>query len=353
MKDINIFFIMPFKDEFFEVYSMLQSQLGESYSFNNAGDEGNQQNILRDIIQPIYEADVVIADLTGVNPNVLYELGVAHTLNKKCIVITKDDLDNLPFDLKQYRAKNYDTHFTKFIDLVNYLKKNIDGAIDNTIAFSNPVVDFLNTEDILTLRTDSKVENIVEDNGYLDFMAEIEEGVSSMVDNVNDVIEHMNQLSDGLIKSTDNINKVSGNSKTNFIRKEARRVADLVSNFKKELENHNTTNTDIWDSVENNVLGLLENPHMLVNENYEGLSMFLKALLLLGDEINNNKPQINNFKDTLDKTIGVERTLSQSIKLLDFELEKYLTNSDQIIAGIDRIKDKFVLFENKVKSKKY
>ncbi len=90
---------------------MLKSKFSEDFEFTNAGDEGNQQNILMDIIQPIYESDIVIADLTGLNPNVMYELGLAHSFNKKTIVITKDDLSQLPFDLKQYRAKDYDTHF--------------------------------------------------------------------------------------------------------------------------------------------------------------------------------------------------------------------------------------------------
>ena len=50
--------------------------------FSHAGEEGNQQNILKDIIQPIYEADVIIADLTGLNPNVLYDLAEINYISK-------------------------------------------------------------------------------------------------------------------------------------------------------------------------------------------------------------------------------------------------------------------------------
>ena len=104
---------MPFEDKFFEVYEMLKRKFEEDFIFSHAGDEDNQQNILKDIIQAIYEADIVIADLTGLNANVFYELGVAHTLNKKVIIITQD-ISSLPFDLKSYRAKEYSTHFVKF-----------------------------------------------------------------------------------------------------------------------------------------------------------------------------------------------------------------------------------------------
>ena len=78
---------MPFADEFFESYEMLKSRFYDEFDFSHAGDEDNQQNILADIIPPIYNADIVLADLTGLNPNVMYELGIAHSLNKKTIMI--------------------------------------------------------------------------------------------------------------------------------------------------------------------------------------------------------------------------------------------------------------------------
>ena len=80
---------MPFGEEFFDMYELLKQQFENEYEFSNAADEGNQQNILKDIIQPIYESDVIIADLTRLNHNVLYELGIAHALQKKTIVITQ------------------------------------------------------------------------------------------------------------------------------------------------------------------------------------------------------------------------------------------------------------------------
>ena len=139
----NVFVIMPFQEDFFEVYKKMKEELGASFEFSNAGEEGNQQNILKDIIIPIYKADVVIADLTGVNPNVMYELGVAHSLNKKTIMITQDELSKLPFDLKSYRANQYSKDFSKINKLIETLKINLNGAIDNTVDFGNPIIDNL------------------------------------------------------------------------------------------------------------------------------------------------------------------------------------------------------------------
>ena len=107
-----VFVITPFTDEHLELYKALKNEFENLYEFVNAGDTGNVQNILKDIIQPIYDADIILADLTGLNSNVMYELGIAHTMNKKTIMITQDNLDGLPFDLKQYRTQRYTTHFT-------------------------------------------------------------------------------------------------------------------------------------------------------------------------------------------------------------------------------------------------
>ncbi len=51
---------------------------------------------------------MLVAELTGRNPNVLYELGIAHTLGKPVVMITQS-LDDVPFDLRHHRSIPY-TH---------------------------------------------------------------------------------------------------------------------------------------------------------------------------------------------------------------------------------------------------
>jgi len=46
---------------------------------------------------------VLLADLTGKNPNVFYELGLAHALAKPVILIA-ETLDDIPFDLRALRV---------------------------------------------------------------------------------------------------------------------------------------------------------------------------------------------------------------------------------------------------------
>lgn len=65
----------------------------------------------------INRARVVIADLTGRNPNVFYELGIAHTLGKPVVMLTQS-MDFVPFDLRQLRCIVYD-YKPKIIERLN------------------------------------------------------------------------------------------------------------------------------------------------------------------------------------------------------------------------------------------
>ena len=66
-------------------------------------------NITRDIIELLYYADLVIADLSNHNPNVFYELGVRHTLFRSGTIPIIRKYDSLPFDIANYRAIFYST----------------------------------------------------------------------------------------------------------------------------------------------------------------------------------------------------------------------------------------------------
>lgn len=64
--------------------------------------------IVDKIASLIFDSAVVIADLTGWNANVLYELGIAHTTNKPCILITQRKTDVLvPFDVRHIQFIEY------------------------------------------------------------------------------------------------------------------------------------------------------------------------------------------------------------------------------------------------------
>jgi len=350
----KIFVIMPYKDEFFQMYETLKIKLGEKYTFTHAEEEGNQQNILKDVIQPIYDADLILADLTGLNPNVLYELGIAHTLNKKTIIITKDDVAQLPFDLKQYRAKNYGDHFLKFEEMIKYVETTIEGAITNTITFSNPVTDFLSTSGIKEINLQSEPNKInitsIESKGFLDYVADLEEDTQQLTAEIADMTSDLGELTNGMNKSTDEINKVKeigGNGTASFIRKEARKVGTYVERFGSKLQKHNSEYSILWYKIENNINGLLENEYSLKDENKESMIAYIKSLYKMKDSLKNSISSTQSLKNSMLGNKNLERSLTQAIAITDGYLEDYLNIINQMHSSIERIikKSKFVFGE--------
>jgi hypothetical protein len=64
--------------------------------------------ILEDITSAINRAAVIIADISGKNPNVFYELGLSHMLKtKQTIMVTQDDFKSIPFDISHFRIIQY------------------------------------------------------------------------------------------------------------------------------------------------------------------------------------------------------------------------------------------------------
>jgi hypothetical protein len=70
------------------------------------GDLASPGNIMDQVWQGIRGADAVIADLTGTNPNVMLEVGIAAALGKEVILIGEDA--SLPFDVRHWRKIPYD-----------------------------------------------------------------------------------------------------------------------------------------------------------------------------------------------------------------------------------------------------
>lgn len=102
------FVIMPFDPSFDGIWEVVVRPTVESIGDRclRADDIFAPGSILEDIIRSIRESDYIIADLTEHNPNVYYELGYAHALEKTVILITRG-LDTLPFDLKHQRVVEY------------------------------------------------------------------------------------------------------------------------------------------------------------------------------------------------------------------------------------------------------
>jgi len=122
------FVLMPFSDQFFLNYEEAIRPALEAAGLRgvHAGEIFGTREIMEDIWESICTARIIIADVTGRNPNVFYELGIAHTMGKECVVITQSSTD-VPFDITSRRYINYDP--TKRVALKERLAKTLKSIL--------------------------------------------------------------------------------------------------------------------------------------------------------------------------------------------------------------------------------
>ncbi len=105
----HIFIAMPYAKEFNNLYYFGIKQTVEK--MGRKCERVDQEIFTGDLVQRIKErissSKLVIADLTGNNPNVFYEVGFADGCGKKIILLSQQQ-DNIPFDFKTQRQIIYD-----------------------------------------------------------------------------------------------------------------------------------------------------------------------------------------------------------------------------------------------------
>ena len=108
VEDDLCFVLMPFREPFYRLYDSCVRPVLESAGLKvvKADDIFTPTAIIEDIWEHINRARLLVADVTDRNPNVFYELGMAHTVGKEVIILTQDE-DDIPFDLRHLRYFTY------------------------------------------------------------------------------------------------------------------------------------------------------------------------------------------------------------------------------------------------------
>ena len=147
-KNDSCFVIMPFGGYFDKYYSDIYKPAIEAVGLfaKRADDLSRPGTIVQDIWTYTKDSRIVLADLTDRNPNVFYELGLAHALAKPAILIT-NSMTDVPFDLRALRVIEYDKNFSNWGQL---LKEKVENSIKETLQspISSVLPAFLDTKDI-------------------------------------------------------------------------------------------------------------------------------------------------------------------------------------------------------------
>lgn len=134
----------------------LKDNISVAHQIYEGGSINNQ------IVKRIIEDDINIVNLTGLNPNVMYELAIRHAVGKPVIIISEESTKP-PFDIIDQRTIFYKDTMLGAVNLKDKLKKMIQEIIDNPDKeVDNPVLKIIRENSVI-----EKVQKTEEgENGY-------------------------------------------------------------------------------------------------------------------------------------------------------------------------------------------
>jgi AbiJ N-terminal domain 5 len=117
--------MMPFKSELDNVHNTIRIACNElEFTCVRADQVWDNPTVMQDVFDLIYTSKCVIVDLTGLNPNVMYELGLAHALGVVVVPICSTETHS-PFDIVHHRHIKYNLRDITSDNFVSKLKAAI------------------------------------------------------------------------------------------------------------------------------------------------------------------------------------------------------------------------------------
>lgn len=110
IKENSAIFLTPFDKEGDKLFEICRRIFADVNMFLQRSDNRvEKDDILMNIITMIVQSELVVVNINGRNPNVYYELGIAHAIGKKTILISeaKFSLEDIGFDIRQRKIIIY------------------------------------------------------------------------------------------------------------------------------------------------------------------------------------------------------------------------------------------------------
>lgn len=192
-----------------DVLEYIVNPVCEAYGYTvvRADKMPNSGLITRAIIEQIISADLVIADLTGNNPNVFYELAIRHSYRKPAIQIINGEII-IPFDVANMRTISYEIS----LDGAKVAKKELAAmleSIEKGEIVQNPVSE---VSTLLNISENSVKENADILSTLLLEVQQIPENLKALENNIETRFSQMlsafietikNEQNNGTIKPED------------------------------------------------------------------------------------------------------------------------------------------------------
>lgn len=252
----DAFVLIPFDDRYRKIFdNYIKPPLSEYFNLTLADSRSDPKNIVSDIITGIRYADIIVAEVTELNPNVMYEIAVAHCLSKPTVMLSMN-IDNLPFDFEHYRTIKYSEKYEDVIALQTDLEKIAVEFYDSSLSFGNPVLDWLPNEDSEKLRDWFGIDAVEEphfERGVLDYQVELENALRESTKLTRDLSTKTRSVTRKLSQYTRRFQQVKSSNKAGKARKlqkVAKELAGELNEYSEEIKDMPEKFEQYWATID-------------------------------------------------------------------------------------------------------
>lgn len=347
------FVIMPYDDQFNELYKkFIETVLhDEGFTVTRADEMIGSANIMRTVIRGIEESCIVVADLTGRNANVYYELGLAHALHKPVIHLSQA-INDLPFDISGYQVIGYDPYFVAMDEAKDKLAAVAQGVFDGTTTFGNPFSDHKgenvtptcssNPTPSLLQGDDARSDNPDDPPGFLDHQVAMQEGFEDIGRSTEDIANRTSQFNDSLQAASTKLESTQGRSVQNQARDRqllVRMLAQEMNSYALFLSDENDKYGAAIERTRPALNGTLDATDPSNEEDASSLSELLSSI----DEAEQVVLTFRENAETVAAIIGglpdAERTFMRARDRVADQLRRLAGNIDQVVSMIAHARD--------------
>lgn len=334
------FVLTPFEPEFDRIFERIikPSIEEEGYEVLKANTNLQQRNIMRTIVEGVAHADLIVAELTGNNPNVFYELGMAHGLQQPVIMVSQD-LSQVPFDLRSYNVLTYSTDVFEVDDFRASLRGLARGKIDGTVDFENPVSDFAPTgiqpvaappgnrpSPSVARGPIAEVEEHgeAEERGVLDFTSGAETAMEEIAGIAENFTQHMNDLGINMAARSaevDLVNQSSTPGSAARMLRLANEMAGDLNRFSDDVATDLPAFHEAWERFENNLTNALPSLKLSSEEDREAAEGLLTIFDELREAMNQALQGIEQGRGQFEPLRGISARLNSAVRRLERTLD--------------------------------
>ena len=335
------FVIMPFGEGFDEIYALFFAETLEEagYRVERADNSKNAQSILKDIVTSLSTCRLVVADLSDSNPNVYYELGLAHAFRRPVVMLTQS-LDDLPFDLRPYRVISYKTHFAEIREARRQLLDRARGLLSGETKFGNPVSDFL--PGFVAAGHSGEDESGEGEAGFLDHIVDMEDGFGEMTDVIAKVLKATVEIGDETKLRAEELaraNAAGGHGAAARARAILIKHAVKLSEYAKVLRSETERYVARLDRTATAIEAIVQQRGPLTPEDREGLRKFVEQFTAIEGSASGGMDQFIEFKKTIDAIPSAERSMNRARERVSRGLGMFIEAIEKTISSFARVRE--------------